>query len=46
MKTLGKPKNALQRRTKENAARLKLGTIARKHVKFASKIMGLDFKFE
>ena len=45
MKTLGKPKNASKRRTKENAARPKLGTIARKHVKFVSKMMVLDYKF-
>ena len=45
MKTHGKPKNAPQRRIMENAARKKLGNFARKHVKLASKMMGLDFKF-
>ena len=44
VKTLGKPKNESQRIIKENAARPKLGTIVRKHVKFVSKMMGLEFR--
>jgi hypothetical protein len=44
VKTLGKPKIASKRRIKENAARPKLRTTARKLVKLASKMMGFDFK--
>ena len=45
MKTHGQPKNASLRRIMENAARKKLGNFARKHVKLASKMIGLDIKF-